>query len=273
MTLIRRIAGLGAVAACALLVGCEETLPLESEFAALSEDPVEISLDRTLGLQSHKNLSTELCSPALGGFTIVSTNPYFPMEVGDQWLYEGEEDDAEVRVLITVLDETRTVDGVTTRVIEEREWEDDELLEISWNYYAQAGDGTICYFGEDVDIYEEGGGIVHEGAWCAEDEPNAPGIFMPAGPEPGQRYEMEVAPGIAEDRGKIVGSGPLFIDAGFFAQTIRVRESNPLDKGIGFKTFASGTGLVVDGPVELVEFTEDAPTPGPPTITGQVCGI
>jgi hypothetical protein len=273
MTHTRRTAGLWAAAACAFLVGCEETAPLGPESAALAADPVEISLDRTLGIQSHKKLSTDLCSPALGGFTTVSTNPYFPMEVGDQWSYEGEEDDAEVALLITVLDETRIVDGVTTRVIEEREWEDDELLEISWNYYAQAGDGTICYFGEDVDIYEEGGGIVHEGAWCAEDEPNAPGIFMPADPEPGLRYEMEVAPGIAEDRGKIVGTGPLFLEAGFFLETIRVRESNPLDQGIGFKVFANGTGLVVDGPVELVEFTQGASTPGPPTITAQTCGI
>jgi hypothetical protein len=96
---------------------------------------------------------------------------------------------------------------------------------------------------------------------------------MPADPEPGLRYEMEVAPGIAEDRGKIVGTGPLFLEAGFFLETIRVRESNPLDQGIGFKVFASGTGLVVDGPVELVEFTQGASTPGPPTITTQTCGI
>ena len=163
------------------------------------------------------------------------------MGVGQQWTYEGEEDGVPVSLLITVLDETRLIAGVTTRVIEEREWEDDELLEVSWNYFAQAGDGTICYFGEDVDIYEEEDEIVHEGAWCADESPNAPGIIMPADPRPGMKFPMESAPGIAEDEGKIVGSGPVTVPFGRFDETLRVREFNPLDGGKGFKVFGCGS--------------------------------
>lgn len=260
MTKIRRITGLGMVAACAVFMGCQETPPLGVE---LGDGPLE--------LQAHKKLSPDVCSPSSGGFTTVSTNPYFPMAVGDQWSYEGEEDGEEVSLLITVLNRMRLIDGVTTRVIEEREWLDDVLLEISWNYFAQAEDGTICYFGEDVDIYEDGG-IVHDGAWCADDPGSAPGIFMPADPQPGQTFQMELAPGIAEDQGKIVGSGPVTVEAGTFPETIRVRESTPLESGIGFKTWAAGTGLIIDGPVELFSFTHGASTPGPPTITQQFCG-
>jgi hypothetical protein len=171
-----------------------------------------------------------------------------------------------------VLGETRLIDDVTTRVIEEREWEDGELLEISWNYFAQAEDGTICYFGEDVDIYEGEDEISHEGAWCAEDPENAPGIFMPADPRPGMKYPMELAPGVAEDTGQVVGIGPYEVPADTYSETIRVRESSPLDTGFGYKIFAAGTGLIVDGPLALVSFASGASTPGPPTITEQVCG-
>ena len=271
MSAIRVIACLATAAACAALAGCEEGPPLgvglddESAFLENGEPGAPTP-------SVSKKLSLDVCDPSAGGFTTASTNPWFPMEVGQQWTYEGEEDGVPVSLLITVLDETRLVAGVTARVIEEREWEDDELLEVSWNYYAQAGDGSICYFGEDVDIYEEENAVVHEGAWCADESPNAPGIIMPADPRPGMKYPMEAAPGIAEDEGKIVGIGPVTVPFGRFDETIRVREFNPLDGGQGFKVFAAGVGLLVDGPVELTDFGDGAATPGPPTITTQACG-
>jgi hypothetical protein len=256
------VAGLCLASAGVILQACQK-----------ETSPVGLDLPgETLATQSHKKLDLSVCDPDAGGFTTVSTNPYFPMEVGNQWTYEGEEDDVPVSLLITVLGETRLIDDVTTRVIEEREWEDGELLEISWNYFAQAEDGTICYFGEDVDIYEGEDEISHEGAWCAEDPENAPGIFMPADPRPGMKYPMELAPGVAEDTGQVVGIGPYEVPADTYSETIRVRESSPLDTGFGYKIFAAGTGLIVDGPLELVSFVSGAPTPGPPTITEQVCG-
>jgi hypothetical protein len=65
---------------------------------------------------------------------------------------------------------------------------------------------------------------------------------------------MEGAPGIAEDEGPIVGTGPAQVQAGRFTETIRVREYNPLDRSRGFKVFAADVGLLVDGPVELVSY-------------------
>ncbi|HET6638925.1 MAG TPA: hypothetical protein VFH82_09110 [Gemmatimonadota bacterium] len=270
MSATRAIACLAIAAACAALARCEEAPPL-----GVSLDDGSAFLDggetADPAPSGRKKLGLGVCDPSAGGFSTASTNPYFPMEVGSQWTYEGEEDGVPVSLLITVLDETRLIAGVTARVIEEREWEDDELLEVSWNYFAAAGDGTICYFGEDVDVYEEDE-IVHEGAWCAEDSPNAPGIIMPADPRPGMKFPMESAPGIAEDEGTIVGIGPVTVPFGRFDETLRVREFNPLDGGKGFKAFGAGVGLLVDGPVELTDFGDGAPTPGPPTITTQACG-
>lgn len=195
-----------------------------------------------------------LCDPSLD-FTLTSTNPWFPIDVGRVWEYEGEEDGEFVELRITVLDVTEVVAGVRTRVIEEREWIDGELVEVSLNYYAATEEGTVCYFGEAVDIYEDGVVVSNEGAWRADESGNAPGIIMPPDPTPGVRFQMELAPGIAEDEGKIVGVGPVTVPAGTFDDAIRVRELNPLDGDKGYKIFVAEVGLVIDGPAELVTFT------------------
>ena len=268
--MIRRVTGLSVALGCALFLGCEGTALTSSENA-----------DTGLQAQGANSLDPEVCALDAGGFTLVSTNPYFPMDVGDQSTFVDEEDDE--TLLITVLNQTRTIGTaatgiVTTRVIEEREWAGDDLVEVSYNYFAQASDGTICYFGEDVDIYEDEI-ITHEGAWCAEDEGNAPGIFMPADPHPGQEFPMELAPGIALDRGMILGSGRVTVPFDTFTETIRVRESNPFESGLpsnvgghpGFKTYAADFGLIIDASAELTDFQEGGVAPTPP-ITVQNCG-
>ena len=216
-------------------------------------------------------LSVARCAPGSGAFTTAFTHPYFfPATVGYQTVLEGEEEGESVQVQITVLAQTRDVAGVTTRVIEEREWVDGTLLEVSWNYYAQASDGSICYFGEDVDIYEDGG-VVHTGAWCAVGG-NQPGIFLPAELQPGTKFQMEVAPGIALDEGEVVGSGPVRTPLGRFEETLRIREFNPLDNDKGYKVFANGVGLVIDGPVTLTAINQTTGIPEAPVLTGQTCG-
>lgn len=223
-----------------------------------------------LAQSSPKLLSVARCAQSAGGFTTAFTHPYFfPDVLGYQAVLEGEEDGESEQVQITVLAQTRDVGGVTTRVIEEREWVDGTLVEVSWNYYAQANDGSICYFGEDVDIYENGN-IVHTGAWCAVGG-NQPGIFLPVELQPGTKFQMEIAPD-AMDVGTIVGIGPVTVPFSRFEETIRVREFNPLDGDKGFKVFVNGVGLVVDGPVELTAVNQTNGIPQQPVLTGQVCG-
>ncbi len=65
---------------------------------------------------------------------------------------EGDEDGVEIEVIVSVLDETEMVDGVLTRVVEERESEDGELVEVSRNFWALCTEtGDIFYFGEGVE--------------------------------------------------------------------------------------------------------------------------
>jgi len=203
------------------------------------------------------NLDISVCAPDAGPFSTEINHPYLPYPKGRVWVLKGVEDEEELRVRITVLDNTEVVAGITTRVVEEREWEDNELIEVSRNFFVQAPDGTVCYYGEDVDIYEDGQVVSHDGAWRAGVGGNLPGIVMPAKPMAGHIYAQEVAPGIAEDQAKIVAIGEtVTVPAGTFTNTLRTRETTPLEPGsVSIKRYAPGVGLIVDDVVKLISVT------------------
>ncbi|MBI4509486.1 MAG: hypothetical protein HY698_07600 [Deltaproteobacteria bacterium] len=198
------------------------------------------------------------CLPTNGPFTLAITNTYFPLPVGRNLVLSGE--DAEgvvVRVEVNVLDQTEVVFGVTTRVVEVKEFEDGELVEIARDFYAQAPDGTVCYFGEDVDEYDRGKVVGHGGAWRAGEGGNVPGIIMPSQPRPGTQFAQESAPGIAEDRSAVVAVGVrVSVPAGTFENAAFFLDWNPLEGQTILdgedKVYAPGIGLVVDDVATLV---------------------
>lgn len=212
-------------------------------------------------------LDPGLCGPGRNTFTLAIDNAFFPLPAGQRWAYTGREGGKRVGLQITVLDATESLfqgrKRMTARVVEEREWADangngrvdsgEDLIEVSRNYFAQNQDGAVCYFGEVVDIYEGGVVVSREGSWRADARGNAPGIYMPARPRAGMRFQQEIAPGVAEDTATIIASGVRTkVPAGTFRDTIVVRDRNPLDGSTGLKTYARGVGLIVDGPVKLI---------------------
>lgn len=193
-------------------------------------------------------------------------NPYFSLQIGYRLVLEEEVDGEIERVQITVLDETEdiTVPGlgtVTTRVVEEVETVDDELVEISRNFFAICGGrNDVVYFGEEVDIYNEDGTITHEGAWIAGQPDGSglaePGIIMPGTFLLGSRYFQELADGIALDRAEHVAMDfSTTTDAGTFSDCVRIVETSPLEpKSSSTKVYCRGIGLVFDSGVELVSY-------------------
>jgi hypothetical protein len=215
-----------------------------------------IALLLVLGCGDGEEQSIAVCDPGAGGpFSLTIDNPYLPLVPGETHVLEGIDEGELVRLEIEVLDEHEIVGGAATRVVVERESVNGELVEVSRNFIAQAADGTVCYFGEDVDIYEDGEIVSHEGAWRAGEGANQAGILMPGDPQVGMRYAQEVAPGVASDRAEIVRAGePLAVAAGTFADTIETLESSPLEPGVTeTKVYVRGIGLALDGVLELVE--------------------
>jgi hypothetical protein len=198
-------------------------------------------------------LSIEVCDPDNGPFSLSIDNPFMPLAVGNQSILEGTEDGATIRLQVTVLNEIENVAGIDTQVVEEREWEDGELIEVSRNFFVQASDGTVCYYGEDVDNYDGGTVAGHQGTWRAGENENVPGIIMPGSPAVGQVYYQERAPGIAEDYAEITDIGASIITpAGTYSDTLTTVDTNPEDCEKDTKHYARDVGIIVDGPVRLL---------------------
>ncbi|HUT45427.1 MAG TPA: hypothetical protein VMX36_04045 [Sedimentisphaerales bacterium] len=164
--------------------------------------------------------------------------------------------DGKDTLTITVLDETKTVDGVRTRVVEERETKDGKLDEVSRNYFAiDKATGDIYYFGEDVDMYDAEGKVTgHEGGWLSGLDDAKFGLMMPGKPMVGSRYYQEMAPKVAMDRAEIVSiSETVKVPVGTFKNCLKTRESSSLESGVEDKLFAPGVGLLKDGDFKLTK--------------------
>lgn len=202
-------------------------------------------------------------------FSTTGSNPYLPLWPGLATRLEGEEDDGgeiiELSILITVTGDTELVDGVLTRVIEEFEEEDGELKEISRNFFAHCREtGDVWYFGEDVDIYEDGVIVSHDGAWRAGQGGAQPGIFMMGSPMQGARYQQELAPGVAEDRAEVIEvGGSVDVPLGTFTNVVSIVDTNALNPGGtgDLKVYAPGVGNIVDEVLELTEIIAADCTP------------
>jgi hypothetical protein len=191
-------------------------------------------------------------------FASTGKNDYFILEPGYQVILEGEEDGEKLQLVMAVLNETKIVDRVETRVVEEKETEGGNLVEVSRNYFAMCQPtNNAIYFGEDVDMYEDGKVVSHEGAWLAGQNGSKAGMIMPGKVEVGLKYYQEIAPGVAEDRAEIVSvNDTLDTPAGTFSQVLKTEETNPLKLGEKeFKFYAPRIGLIQDEALKLVKHT------------------
>jgi len=186
-------------------------------------------------------------------FVSVGANMFFRLEPGYTLvLAKGNE-----RLVITVLDETRSIDGVETRVVEERESKGGRLVEISRNFFAfNSADRGVYYFGEEVDIYKNGKVVGHEGAWESGKNGARFGLMIPGDPVVGARFYQEFAPGVAKDRAEIVSlDTSLRTPAGEFKGCLKFIETTPLELfARESKVYAPGVGLIKDGSLLLVEY-------------------
>jgi hypothetical protein len=178
-------------------------------------------------------------------------NAYFVLEPGHVAAYAAGDE----RLVITVLDQTKQVDGVETRVVEERETSGGKLVEVSRNYFAiDARTHDVFYFGEAVDIYRNDKIVGHEGGWEAGLDGARFGLMMPAEPRFGAKFYQEVAPKIAMDRAAIVALHKTVVTpAGEFKDCVMVEETTALEPGVReYKYYARDVGLVQDGSLRLV---------------------
>jgi hypothetical protein len=199
-------------------------------------------------------------SPGTFSDPLTIDNPYSPVVPGAVKVYEGHEEDARITVVDLHLAATRdfVVDGATVRcrAMQETEFEDGELVEISVNWFAQSDDGTVWYFGETVDDYEDGEVVGHGGSWLvggpAAGDPvetmtvAEPAVFMPGTPQKGDVFRPEDLPDGSVEVGTVRRLGRrVRTPAGRFRGCVEVGELHLPDRERETKWYAPGVGVVL----------------------------
>jgi hypothetical protein len=220
-------------------------------------DTLEEGNDTEQGDTDGENEYTESFRAEDCTFSSTGRNPFFILEPNYQLVLAGGDASEAAEVIITVLNETRQVNGTETRVIEERESIDGELVEISRNFFAICEEtNSVFYFGEEVDDYENGNIVSHEGAWLAGEDANRAGVIMPGTILLGARYYQEMAPNVALDRAEIIDMGEVIqTPSGDFSDTLITRETNPLEPDAAeLKYYAAGIGLIQEEDLMLQRY-------------------
>lgn len=162
-------------------------------------------------------------------FTTNITNKYSAWPIGKKMVYEQRNKDGLEKIEITVTGETKVVMGVTTLVYFDKVWLNGVILEDTRDYLAQDRQGNVWYFGEDVDNYEDGVLVDHEGSWLAGVDGALPGYWMKANPTVGETYRQEYRPGIAEDMAKVVSLNErVVVPDGNFTGCLKTYDFSPL---------------------------------------------
>lgn len=192
-------------------------------------------------------------------------NPFFPLEPGTTFLYEGTSDGVPTSNEVFVTHDTKEILGVETTVVRDLAFEEDVLVEETFDWYAQDEDGNVWYFGEDTkELDEEGNVISTEGSWEAGVDGAEAGIIMLADPRVGDRYHQEFAPGVAEDEAKVLSlDKSRCVAFGCFDDLLLTKEWTRLHPGVvDHKFYAQGIGFLLgvtvkggDERSELVDVT------------------
>jgi hypothetical protein len=185
-----------------------------------------------------------LVQPAPADFSTRIDNRYWPMAPGTRWIYrEGDQ-----RVAVTVTSETKRIaNGVTARVVRDTVTKGGELVEDTFDFYAQDRRGTIWYLGEDTAEFEHGRLVTKEGSFEAGVDGAQAGVIVPAHPRPGMRYRQEYYKGHAEDRGEVLSTREMAeTPAGRFRKALLTKDTNALEPAVlEYKLYAPGVGPVL----------------------------
>lgn len=178
---------------------------------------------------------------------------WFPLQPGTQWVYKGfsQEDKKRVpvRVVQTVTDLTKVINGVRSVVVWDVDYSDGKLHESEIVFFAQDKDGNVWQLGELRETYDEKE-FVGGRAWLAGIDGSRAGIMMKADPRPGTPSYSEgyaPAPYNWTDRGKVEQTGQkTCVPAGCYTDVLVIAESSKVEgpDAQQLKYYAPGVGYI-----------------------------
>jgi hypothetical protein len=179
------------------------------------------------------------------------TNEWLPLQPGRRWITDGVTiEDGErtpQRITFTVTNLTKMIAGVQTAVVLVEDYSDGDLAEKEIAFYAQDDSGTVWYFGEHPEEYEDGE-FVAAPTWIAGLDDALPGIIMFADPgaHPEAWYEGWAPKVEWSDFGRLDQRGVKDCVAyGCFDDVDVFAESSDGEEGIfQLKSYAKGIGEI-----------------------------
>jgi len=199
----------------------------------------------------------DLTAPPLSNPTEV-TNPLFPIGALHSAVLTGRIDGKPFHTETTLLPYTRVIgwppgQQTETLVSQYAAFLDGRIQEVALDYYAQADDGSVWYFGEDVADYNPQGLVAFTtDSWLAgKDGP--PAMIMPGDPKLGDAFRTENIPGVVFEEvtvktlNKTVNGPPGRVQGAMVGQELH-------DDGMkSNKTFAPGYGEFLTRDTDGVE--------------------
>lgn len=179
------------------------------------------------------------------------TNPYFPLVPGTTYQYSGQTPDGLETSTLEVMATIRVVNGVDAAEVHDQVYLDGELIEDTYDWYAQDGAGNVWYLGEDTKEIDNGHVVSREGTWEWGVRRALPGIIMAADPagQIGVAYRQEFKRGVAEDWGKVIAvNQTVTVTYGTFTGCIATEDWNDLEPTAPHerKTYCPQVGQVLE---------------------------
>lgn len=192
-------------------------------------------------------------------------NRWYPLVPGTQFVMEGRANRGHGRlphrVVTTVTDLTKVINGVRTVVIWDRDINEGQLEESELAFQAQDNDGNVWLLGEYPEVYEDGKLQGAEDTWIAGLQGARPGVLMRANPRAGTPSYLEgFAPKIEfQDRAKVSKTGIRnCVPLSCYKDVLLIDEWNPLEAGDAhqLKSYAPGVGNIRVGAINDPEAEE-----------------
>lgn len=139
-------------------------------------------------------------------------NQWLPLAPGTRWVWDGETlVDGEAvphRIVLTITDMTKVIDGVQSVVAHDQDYSDGELVEAEIVFLAQDNEGNVWHMGQYPEEYEAGE-FVDAPTWLAGAQGALAGYWMTADPRLGYRsYSQGWGPEVGwTDRAQVVQVG------------------------------------------------------------------
>src|SRR5262245_41664349 len=127
-------------------------------------------------------------------------NRFFPLVPGTQYILDGVANRGggllPHRVVFTVTDVTKVIDGVSCVVLWDRDYNNSQLAEAELAFFAQDNEGNVWSTGEYPEEYENGEFVGAPSTWVAGLADAEAGVHMSGAPRVGLKFMQGFAPNI-----------------------------------------------------------------------------